>query len=409
MTDARPDLLFLCHRIPYPPNKGDKIRSFHWLMSLVKHFRVHLGAFVDDPSDWAHAGRLQRECASTYFAPLRRSKATLGSLSGFLEGAPLTFPYYRDRGMHHWVQERLSRCPIQYIFVFSAAMAQYAQHERWATVRRVIDFVDVDSDKWRQYASTRHWPASWVYRREAERLQVAESKLARVFDASILVSDHEADLFRSLLAGVACRVEAINNGVDIGYFAYDDQRPSPYPPSAEPVVFTGAMDYWANVDAVVWFVREIWPLVLEKRPRALFSIVGARPTPDVLALANSNVQVSGSVPDVRPYLQHARVVVAPMRIARGIQNKVLEGMAMEKPVVVTSRGFEGLHAVPGRDLLVCDEPEVFAAQILSLFDGAGSTIGESARRRVAERYDWAYSSQRLMELVLGRDLGLITS
>jgi sugar transferase (PEP-CTERM/EpsH1 system associated) len=282
-------------------------------------------------------------------------------------------------------------------------MAQYVQGERWSSVRRVIDFVDVDSDKWRQYAHTKHWPASWVYRREADRLEEAEARLAHSFDASVFVSDHEAALFRRRVADVAERVAAVSNGVDAAFFSSDLERPLPYPPLRELVVFTGAMDYWANVDAVGWFVREVWPRVREKRPQALFCIVGARPTPEVVALGCSDVQVTGWVPDVRPYLQQARVVVAPLRIARGIQNKVLEGMAMGKPVVVTSRGYEGINAVPGRDLLVCDAPEAYAEAIVALLAGAGKAIGANARRLVVERYDWGESSQRLIALVRGYD------
>lgn len=401
--DLRPDLLFLCHRIPYPPNKGDKIRSFRWWAALVEHFRVHLGAFVDDPLDWTHARYLQQDCRSSRFLPLPRTKATLRSLSGFLTGTSLTLPYYRDIGMQRWVDERLARYPIRHLLVFSSAMAQYVNDERWSSARRVIDFVDVDSDKWRQYGNTKSWPASWIYRREARRLQEEEKRLARTFDASVLVSDQEASLFRSQVADVAHRVVSIGNGVDITFFSFDPERSSPYTLSSEPVVFTGAMDYWANADAVIWFAREIWPKVLEKRPRAVFFVVGARPTPNVVALGCSNIRVTGWVRDVRPYLQCARVVVAPMRIARGVQNKVLEGMAMGKAVITTSRGLEGIGAVPGRDLLVCDEPDAYASAVLALMDGAGSEIGASGRRFVAEYCSWSDSARRPIELLLADD------
>ena len=170
MDDCRPHLLFLCHRIPYPPDKGDKIRSYHWWLELVKHFRVHLGAFIDDPGDWAHVQTLRTGCASTLFLPLPRKRAMLRSLSGFISGSALTLPYYRDAGMQRWVEERRNSLKIASVLVFSSAMAQYVEGAHWSAIRRVIDFVDVDSDKWHQYSLRTSGVTAWVYRREAEKL-----------------------------------------------------------------------------------------------------------------------------------------------------------------------------------------------------------------------------------------------
>ncbi|WP_295608025.1 TIGR03087 family PEP-CTERM/XrtA system glycosyltransferase [uncultured Lamprocystis sp.] len=367
MDQCFPHLLFLCHRIPYPPDKGDKIRSYRWLQELLKHFHVHLGAFIDDPADWAHVAQLRDRCASSLFLPLDRNGATFRSLSGLFSGTALTIPYYRDVRMQRWALACRIAHGIEHVLVFSSAMAQYAENSSWSTVRRVIDFVDVDSDKWRQYAHRKRGPAALVFRREAKRLAKSEARLAHIFDASVFVSDHEADLFRRCVGDVAERVLAIRNGVDTSYFNAVTDRVSPYPVLSEPVVFTGVMDYWTNVDAVLWLVREVWPMVKEKRPRALFVIVGAKPTPEVLRLCGEDVWVTGRVVDVRPYLQYAAVVVAPMRIARGVQNKVLEGMAMGRPVVVTSKGLEGIAAVPGRDVLVADEPAAYAREIVAVW------------------------------------------
>jgi sugar transferase (PEP-CTERM/EpsH1 system associated) len=401
VRDDRPHLLFLCHRFPYPPDKGDKIRAYHWWLALVQHFQVHLGAFIDDPADWRHEQALRERCASTLLLPLMRGRAKLRSLGGLFTGSALTFPYYRDARMQRWAEECRVAFGIGYVLVFSAAMAQYVEGGRWSRVRRVIDFVDVDSDKWCQYAQGRSWSGGWVYRRESERLAAAEVRLAQVFDASLLVSDHEAQLFRGRVGKVAGRVAAISNGVDSSYFDVAAGRSSPFPAASEPVVFTGAMDYWANVDAVTWFAREIWPRVRQQRPRAAFWIVGSRPTPEVEALRGNGIEVTGRVADVRPYLQHAAVVVAPMRIARGIQNKVLEGMAMGKPVVLTGRALEGIGAVPGRDLLVADEPGDYADALLGLLRGRGATFGAAARRLVEEHYQWAVSARQLIAAVRG--------
>lgn len=403
MVDERPHLLFLCHRIPYPPDKGDKIRSYHWWAAVVERFRVHLGAFIDDPADWVHVGKLQARCASSLFVPLPRTRALLRSLTGLLRGTAMTLPYYRDARMTRWVQTQRTRDDIGYVLVFSSAMGQYVEGVCWSRARRIIDFVDVDSDKWRQYAQTRPWPTNWVYRREALRLAQAEEGLARNFAASLFVSEPEAALFRDRVAAPGQRVHAIRNGVDAAYFRSVVGCVSPFPADCEPVVFTGAMDYWANVDAVLWFVREVWPRVRAQRPRALFAVVGSRPSPEIEALSCGDIVVTGRVPDVRPYLQAAGVVVAPMRVARGIQNKVLEGMAMAKPVVVTSKALEGIVAVPRRDLLLADEPGAFADAILAVLGAGDEGLGSRARRLVEREYDWAVSTQQLMALLLGRD------
>ena len=160
------ELLFLAHRIPYPPNKGDKIRSWHILKHLARSYRVHLGAFVDDPGDWRYRDRIEQLCASTCLLPLHPAAAKLSSLGGLLSGTALSLSYFRDRRMQRWVNTMLERSEIQKVFVFSSPLAQYVLTATSPEMRRVIDFVDVDSDKWRQYAERKRWPFSWLYRRE---------------------------------------------------------------------------------------------------------------------------------------------------------------------------------------------------------------------------------------------------
>jgi len=220
-------------------------------------------------------------------------------------------------------------------------MAQYvAGADAPRTV--LIDFVDVDSAKWVQYADSRWWPLSWVYRREGSRLLAFERAAADRATRAFFVTDAEADLFRRLAPGCVGRIETIGNGVDTEQYAPSEALPSPFAAGSLPVVFTGAMDYWPNVDGVRWFAEEVMPRVLDALPSAHFTIVGMRPTAAVKALASAHVTVTGTVPDVRPYLQHAAVVVAPLRVARGIQNKILEAMAMARPVVATDACGAGL-------------------------------------------------------------------
>jgi len=395
-------LLYLAHRIPFPPNKGDKIRSYHFLRGLAKHFDVYLAAFIDDPNDWQYVSNLKEICRDCFFAPLNPAKAKVGSLVGFATGEALSLPYYRNAAMSQWVNRTLSDRHIRHVFAFSSPMAQYVMGSKYSDLRRVMDFVDADSDKWLQYSKAKSWPASWVYRREGERLLQFERQVAREFDASMFVSEKEADLFRGLAPDVASRVLGINNGVDTDYFS-PGAHSNPFPSSVKPIVFTGAMDYWANVDAVSWFANDVLPAVRQRVPNAAFYVVGSKPTKAVLDLAKlPGVVVTGSVPDVRPYLAHSAVVVAPLRIARGIQNKVLEAMAMARPTVVTPQALEGIDAVLGEELFLAEHPQQFATIVGDILCGvAAAGVGLRARERVLTDFSWVSNLDKLAAVVAG--------
>jgi sugar transferase (PEP-CTERM/EpsH1 system associated) len=382
-------LLYLTHRIPYPPNKGDKVRSHHLLRFLAARYAVHLGTFVDDEADRVHAGALGPLCASLHVASIRATRARMRSLGSLLAGEALTLGYYRDDGLARWVRDTVARHGIRRAVAFSSAMAQYVT--ALPDVHVVVDFVDVDSAKWEEYGRTRRWPLSGLFRREGDRLLSYERAVARRADASVFVTPAEADLFRRKAPECAARVWSVHNGVDTAYFAPDAAHASPFAPDEDAIVFTGAMDYWPNIDAVCWFAREVLPAIRTTRPRARFHIVGMQPAPTVQALARlPGVAVTGRVPDVRPYLAHARVVVAPLRVARGIQNKVLEAMAMARPVVATSCAAEGLSATPGTELAVADEPPAFAAAVIeAMTPGPAAARGMAARARVVADYDWS--------------------
>ena len=383
------ELLYLVHRIPYPPNKGDKIRSYHLLKHLAQSYIVHVGAFIDDAEDWQYVESLAKLAGGEVkLLPLKPRLAMLKSAMGLLSGEPLSLPYYRDRRMQAWVDAMLAARPITRALVYSSSMAQYLMQHH--AIQRVIDFVDIDSDKWRQYAEKKTWPMSWIYQREARTLFEYEQRVTHEFAAAAFVSEAEAALFKKLAPACADKVFGFSNGVDTGYFSPDHTFASPYPVDERAIVFTGAMDYWANVDAVTWFAREIFPSIRHAHPTAYFYIVGSRPTPEVQALAQlSGVCVTGAVPDTRPYMAHAAVAVAPLRIARGIQNKVLEAMAMAKPTVVSEQALEGIKATPGKEILLATDAATFAAQVSDAIIGHTPEIGAAARQRVLNDYSWA--------------------
>lgn len=396
------ELLFLAHRIPYPPNKGDKIRSFNLLKHLTQSYRVHVGAFVDDPHDWRYRADLQAMCDDLCLLDLHPLRRRIASLKGLLSGQPLTLPYYTHPKMQQWVNRLLVRRPIDAIVVFSSPMAQYAETHIGSARRRVVDFVDVDSDKWAQYARAKPWPVSWIYNREAQTLLRYERQIAADFDAAVFVSEQESALFKRLAPEVAERCFGISNGVDTDYFSPAHNYPNPYPQGGPMLVFTGAMDYWANVDAVRWFAQAVFPGVRARVPDAAFYIVGARPTPDVQELAKlPGVTVTGAVQDIRPYLAHASAAVAPMRIARGIQNKVLEAMAMGRPVLATPEAAEGINAHSGVELLVAGEPASLQNHAVRLLREGAGEMAQAARRCVLRQYGWHENLRRFDSLLDG--------
>jgi sugar transferase (PEP-CTERM/EpsH1 system associated) len=349
---------------------------------------VHLGCFVDDERDWAHVPFLQARLGETCFLPLRRARALARSLPGLVTNQPLTLPYYHDPRMASWV-DRLRRDRSMPVFVYSSSMAQYAVAR--LDQPRVIDFVDVDSQKWLEYARLRHWPFSEVYRREGKALLEAERRIVRDFDASLFVSEAEASLFRRLAPEHADRVHAVPIGVDGERFSPDVTYPDPYDGGGHSALcFTGMMDYWPNVDAVSWFVQAVLPSIRRDRPAATFWIVGANPVRAVRQLTrHPGVFVTGRVADTRPYLAHSAAVVAPLRIARGVQSKVLEAMAMGRPVIASDQAFEGLAVEPGRDLIVVRGADDFVASIEKVWERQfGAELGARARQAVLRQHDW---------------------
>jgi len=384
------NLLFLTQRIPYPANKGEKIRVLQLLQHLRKSHDIHLGCLVDDPHDVQHISTVQAMCASSHFAQIDRGYAKISSLLGLLTGEALSVVFYRNRGLQNWVRDVVRTIKPDIIVVCSSNMAPYIldlPETRGAI--RLIDLIDVDSEKWRSYADVASFPMRQVYRREWQRVAALEGRIVRECDWSTFVSDAEADVFRKGQGRYTDRIRAVSNGVDLDYFDPARDFEPPYPLDKPNFVFTGTMDYPPNVDAVVWFAEEILPLIRHTMPAAQFHVVGASPSPKVEALTSiAGVFVTGRVPDVRAYVAHADASVAPMRIARGIQNKVLEAMAMGRPTVVTSDALEGIHAVPGTELLLANTAEEFAHACLSASGLSGEALGSAARRRVVKDYAW---------------------
>jgi sugar transferase (PEP-CTERM/EpsH1 system associated) len=381
------EALYLPHRIPYPPQKGDKIRSHHWLRYLARQFKVHLGTFVDCEEDWQHVDELDRWCEQKCVLPLRSGPATLRSFTALPTRRALSMAYYRNRRMQQFVDRVLSEREIDVIVVFSSTMAQYVTAGNSGGIRKVVDFVDVDSDKWRQYSKKRRWPMRAIYHRESIRLGEAERRIASEFDASVFASPAEVELFARMAPESTHKLHWVRNGVDTGYFDPDADYKDPYPKDCTAIVFTGAMDYWPNVDAVTYYARTVFPEVRRQRRDARFFVVGSHPDKAVLDLARlPGVHVTGTVPSVRPYLAHARLAVAPIRLARGLQNKVLEALAMRLPVLLTRSARLGIGYEDERTgMTVATAAEMVGATLDQL---AHRATRQPGREFVERHFQW---------------------
>ncbi len=385
------EIMFLAHRIPYPPDKGDKIRSWNILKHIAERTTVHLGAFVDDPADMEHLPMLRKLCGGDVkLIPISKRKRWQRMAGGYLRGEALSLAVYRDSAMAGWTKDLVRRRRISGIFCFSGQVAPYALQHLTGGRKTVMDFVDLDSEKFRDYATDASGWRQRIYGREAKLLLAFEKFMARQFGSSLFVTEEEAATFRKLAGSWAHTVKVIGNGVDHAGF-----NPATPPVKLGPgpiILFTGAMDYKPNMDAVTWFAGTAWPMVRARYPSANFVIAGANPAAEVQKLhGKDGLIVTGRVPAMQPYLSAADVVVAPLRIARGVQNKILEALAMAKPTVATGVAHRGLKAVPGEHMMVADEPTDIARAVLDLLGDPARRIamGTAARRHVIEQYDWS--------------------
>ena len=386
---SRPRALFVCHRLPFPPDKGDKIRSWRLLGLLRERYDVALGAFVDDEADWKHERVLRAACADLLLLPLR-PKVKLARAARSLPGGSLTASVYRDPRLSAWIAGQRGAGPAVEV-AFSSAVAPSLFGGQ---APLLLDMVDVDSAKWSAYAETERWPVSVPYGIEGRRLARLEADATRRATATFLVTPEEADLARALPGAAPDRIDWWANGVDTDVF-----RPGAVPPArgACDVVMTGAMDYRPNADAAVRLARDVLPLLRDARPGTTLALVGARPVRRVERLADlPGVTVTGRVPDIRPWLLGAKVAAAPLTVARGVQNKVLEAMAAGLPIVASAGAAAGSGAEQGKHLLVADGPRETAEAILRILSdqGLAAELGTASRALAERDFGWEARLQR---------------
>lgn len=382
------EILFLAHRVPWPPNRGDKIRSHHFLQRLMDCAPVHVACFAEDEAE-QHIGWERQDELASWTIVQRHKPQWLAGIEALVSGRPVSLTAFDSAALHARIADIIATRPLDCIFVFSGQMAQFIPADFAGRV--VMDFADVDSAKFESYADEGSGPMAWIHRREGRLLRAFEKDVAERADHSLFVSEAEAALFRARSGLSDGKVKAIGNGIDLEFYGAAGIRPAEAAPDGFLILFTGQMDYQPNVQAVRSFSKAVMPEILARYPAARFAIVGRAPSAPVRQLDGSNgTVVIGPVDDIRCWIKAADIVVAPLRIARGIQNKVLEAMAMAKPVVASQCAAEGIEASNGEHFLVADSVAEEARLIGELLDDPrrARRLGEQGQKLIRAQYSW---------------------
>ena len=386
-------ILYVCHRFPFPPKRGGKIRPFNMIRHLSQSHEVVVCSLSRSDEETAQAQGIAPHCAEFHVAQVDDRLQSLRMVATLPTPITASTSFFHSGKLARTIDRLLAERAFDLIFVHCSSVAHYVQHVRH--IPKILDFGDMDSHKWLEYVHHKPFPLSAGYWWEGRRVLAQEKRLARRFDLCTATTRAEWQTLNGY--GAARDTDWFPNGVDAEYFA-----PSAEPHDPNTIVFIGRMDYYPNQQCMFDFCAQVLPLLRAKRPSLQLQIVGADPSPAVQRLGNlAGVTVTGSVPDVRPFTTRAALTVAPLRIARGTQNKILEAMAMGVPVVTTSVAAGGVDAVPGQHLLTADTPEQTAEAVLRVMDDAAerTRLAQAGRARVLSHHAWPSSMKRLDAII----------
>ena len=390
-------ILFLCHRFPYPLDHGARIRAFHFIRHLSQRNSVTVATLAHTQQELIQGQGLKEYCHRV-IGEVIPTRVRWGRALGVLcSSMPSSVAYFRSVSLQRRIDDLLASENFDAIIVFCAFMAQYVL--AWQGGYRILDYGDIDSAKWRDYSRYKAIPLSWAYAWEAAKLRNYERRIARHFHHCTVISRGELEEFQRFEVGVPCTI--VPNGVDTDYFFHNagDRNGAPT------IVFLGRMDYFPNVDGVQYFVRDVFPLVRQKLPAVELRIIGSNPAKSIRDLAKiPNVSITGYVQDVRSYLRGAAVSIAPLRIARGMQNKILEALAMGIPTVATPQAAKGVECVPGKHLLVAGCAKAFAEEVIRVIEDSSlrRNLAEAGRLQIERVYGWEHSVDRLDTILTQR-------
>ena len=389
------NILFICHKFPYPPNKGEKIRAYNIIKYLGKRHKIFLYTLYSEERELAGRRGLEQYCSFVGAYRINKFLSNLRSALYLFSSYPLTFGFFYSSRMKKEIKECISRNSIDIVFASSSSTAQYVFGIK--SKKKIMDFIDVDSLKWENYAKAAKFPLKFLYSTEAKRLKAWEDRINRDFDVSIVCTEKERDNLEAISAGGKDKIRVLENAVDPGYFSY---REGLFDRKA--VIFTGQMDYRPNVDAVIYFYFAILPLIRKGYPDLPFYVVGRNPDPSLKKLCRDSY-ITGEVEDIRVYMDKASIFVAPFRIAHGVQNKVLEAMAFGLPVVGVRSVLQGLHAQPGKDILIADSPQDFAEKVMELLADREryDSTARNARKYIEEYHNWERNLKALDLVICG--------
>ena len=382
-------ILYVCHRFPYPPKQGGKIRPFNMIRHLSHDHEVTVVSIARSDIEAKEGEGIADFCARYELAMVNDPMQTLRMIARLPTPVPSSMGFFFSPHVQRRVRELLASERFDLIFVHCSSVAQYVEGVHH--IPKILDFGDMDSQKWLEYARFKPFPLSLGYEIEGRKLEYAERLLAREFDFCTATTRAEWETLESYRTGVAC--DWFPNGVDSEYFAPSDE---PYDPDS--LVFVGRMDYYPNQECMFEFCRVTLPAIRARRPNAKLCIVGADPSAAVQRLGRMpGVTVTGSVPDVRPYLQRAALTVAPLNIARGTQNKILESMAAGVPVVTSALAAGGVDAASPEHFIAVSRTEDYAPAILSILENPErrDALARAGRERMLSHHAWDKAMQRM--------------
>ena len=386
-------ILYICHRFPFPPKRGGKIRPFNMIKHLSRDHEVTVASLVRSAGEAREAQGISPYCHQFYATRVRPAIQSLRMVARLPTLVPSSLGFFYSRSLATIVKHLLQSPSFDLIFVHCSSVARYVADVSWTP--KILDFGDMDSHKWLDYARFKAPPLNLGFWLEGVKLRREEQRLARCFDICTTTTRAEWDTLQSYHC--ATDTDWFPNGVDTDYFSPDDGRYDP-----DLICFVGRMDYYPNQEAMFGFCADVLPLLRKHRPELRLQIIGADPPPAVRRLAQlPNVTVTGSVPDVRPYLRKSALMVAPLNIARGTQNKLLESMSAGVPVVTSSLAAAGVDAVPGEHMLVATSPEEYCAAILRVLNDPAerARLAQAGRARMQSHHNWAASMRKLDTII----------